>query len=205
MAVRCYIDPRFVFRYKSEFIYIYLYQWSVQHGRKGQTWNDHDSVGGWPRSSGSADGVNTMRPRDHESPVGCHGGQNPWRTSNACIIKKQRSCKKHNRCLADWILWKTESKKCCEWWRMWPGGSALWMRCFMQGYLVSRPQVERGALGSAVVDGGVKMKLLAIGFCGNRCMAKASWEDRLAHLSICWRRTPGSPETACQQWWMTGW
>ena len=29
-------------------------------------------------------------------------------------------------------------------------------------------------------------------------------EDRLAHVSICWRRTPGSPETACRQRWMTG-
>ena len=38
------------------------------------------------------------------------------------------------------------------------------------------------------------MKLLANWFCGNRNMAKEASEDRLAHLSICWRRTPGSPE-----------
>ena len=35
-------------------------------------------------------------------------------------------------------------------------------------------------------------------------MAKGASEDRLIHLSICWRRTPGSPETACWQRWMTG-
>ena len=48
------------------------------------------------------------------------------------------------------------------------------------------------------------MKLLAIWFRGNRSMAKGASEDRLTHLSICWRRTPGSPETACRQRWMTG-
>ena len=74
----------------------------------------------------------------------------------------------------------------------------------MQGYLGSRPQLQRGALGSEVITGGVKMKLLAIWFCGNRIMAKRASEDRLAHLSICWRRTPGSPETACRQQWLTG-
>ena len=42
----------------------------------------------------------------------------------------------------------------------------------MQDYLGSRPQLERGALGSMVVAGGVKMKVLAICFCGNRSMAK---------------------------------
>ena len=47
------------------------------------------------------------------------------------------------------------------------------------------------------------MKLLAIWFCGNRGMAKGASEDRLAHLSICWRRTPGSQDTACRQGWMT--
>ena len=35
-------------------------------------------------------------------------------------------------------------------------------------------------------------------------MAKGASGDRLAHLSIFWRRTPGSPETACRQQWMTG-
>ena len=35
-------------------------------------------------------------------------------------------------------------------------------------------------------------------------MAKGASEDRLAHLSICWRQTPGSPETACWQRQMTG-
>ena len=68
----------------------------------------------------------------------------------------------------------------------------------------SRPQVEIGALGSAVITGGVKMKLLAIWFCGNRSMAKGASEDRLAHLLICWRQTPGSPETVCRQRGMTG-
>ena len=32
----------------------------------------------------------------------------------------------------------------------------------MQGYLGSRPQLERGALGPGVIAGGVKMKLLAV-------------------------------------------
>ena len=35
-------------------------------------------------------------------------------------------------------------------------------------------------------------------------MAKGAAEDRLAHLSICWRWTPGSQETACRQRWMAG-
>ena len=35
----------------------------------------------------------------------------------------------------------------------------------MQGYLESRPQFARGALGLAVIDRGVRMKLLAIWFC----------------------------------------
>ena len=42
----------------------------------------------------------------------------------------------------------------------------------MHGYLGSRPQLERAALGSAVIAEGVKMKLLAIWFCGNRSMAR---------------------------------
>ena len=74
----------------------------------------------------------------------------------------------------------------------------------MQDYLGSQPQLERGVLGSAAIAGGVRMKLLAIWFCGNRSMAKGASEDRLAHWSFCWRRTPGSPETACRQRWMTG-
>ena len=45
-----------------------------------------------------------------------------------------------------------------------PGGSALQMRSFMQDYPGSRPQLERGTLGSAVNAGGVKMKLLVIFF-----------------------------------------
>ena len=65
------------------------------------------------------------------------------------------------------------------------------MRCFVQGYLGSRPQLERGVLGSVVIAGGVKMKLLAIWFV-DRSMAKGASEDRLAHLWICWRRTSGS-------------
>ena len=48
----------------------------------------------------------------------------------------------------------------------------------MQGYLGFRPQLERGALGS-VIAAGVKMKLLAIWFCGNRSMAEGASEDRL--------------------------
>ena len=68
----------------------------------------------------------------------------------------------------------------------------LCLRCFMQGYLGSHPQLERGALGSVLIAGGAKMKLLAIWFCGNRSMAEGASEDRLAHLLICWRRTPGS-------------
>ena len=58
--------------------------------------------------------------------------------------------------------------------------------------------------GSAFIAGGVKMKLFAIWFCGNRSMAKGASEDRLAHLSVCLRRTSGSPQTARQQRWMTG-
>ena len=61
----------------------------------------------------------------------------------------------------------------------------------MQGYLGSQPQLERGPLGLAVIAGGVKMNLLAIWFCGNQSMAKGVSEDRLVHLSICWRWTPG--------------
>ena len=97
---------------------------------------------------------------------------------------------------------KEHIHKYWEWWRMWPGGSALQMRCFMQDYLGSRPQLERGALGSAVIAGGVKMKF-AVWFCGDRSMAKGALEDRLAHLLICWRLTLGSPETACRLWWIT--
>ena len=48
------------------------------------------------------------------------------------------------------------------------------------------------------------MKLLAIWVSGNRSMAKGASDDRLVHFMICWRRTPGSPETACLQRWMTG-
>ena len=51
-------------------------------------------------------------------------------------------------------------------------------------------------------SGGVKLKLVAIWFYGNQSMAKGASEDRLAFLLICWRRTPGSPETACWQRWM---
>ena len=69
----------------------------------------------------------------------------------------------------------------------------------MQDYLGSQPQLERGTLGSVVIAGEVKMKLVAICFCGNRSMAIGASEDSLAQLSICWRGTPGSPETACRQ------
>ena len=49
------------------------------------------------------------------------------------------------------------------------------------------------------------MKLLAIWFYEYRSMAIGESEDRFAQSSICWRRTPGSQETACLQRWMTGW
>ena len=62
----------------------------------------------------------------------------------------------------------------------------------------SQPQLEGGALGSAAIAGGVNMKLWAIWFCGNRSMAKGVSEERLVHVSICRRPTPGSPETACR-------
>ena len=55
------------------------------------------------------------------------------------------------------------------------------MKCFMQDYLRSRPQLERGAIGSAVIAGEAKMKLVAIWFWWNRRMVKGTSEDRLAH------------------------
>ena len=50
--------------------------------------------------------------------------------------------------------------------------SGRWLSFFAlqhseRGYLESQPQLERGALGSAVIAGAVKRKLLAIWFCGN--------------------------------------
>ena len=48
----------------------------------------------------------------------------------------------------------------------------------MQGYLGSRLQLERGALGSAVIAGGEERKLITIWFCGNRSVAKGASEDR---------------------------
>ena len=72
------------------------------------------------------------------------------------------------------------------------------IQCSTRVYRISR-QLERGALGSEVIAAGVKIKLLAIWFCGNRSMAKGASEDRLAQLSTSWRRTPGSAETACLQ------
>ena len=36
----------------------------------------------------------------------------------------------------------------------------------MQDYLASRPQLERGALGSAVIAGGVEMFRAAVQLCG---------------------------------------
>ena len=61
----------------------------------------------------------------------------------------------------------------------------------MQDYLGTRPQLERGALGSVVIAGGVKMKLVAIWCCGNRSIAEGASEDKLAHMSICWMGTQG--------------
>ena len=51
----------------------------------------------------------------------------------------------------------------------------------MQNYLVSRPQLDRGALGSAAIARGIKMKLLAIWYCGKQSIAKGAPEDRLVH------------------------
>ena len=65
------------------------------------------------------------------------------------------------------------------------------MRCFMQDYMGSRPELERGALGSVVISEGVKLKFLASLFGGNRIMAKGALEDRLAQLLISWRWTWG--------------
>ena len=119
---------------------------------------------------------------------------------------------KRSSCVDRWLghwhslltkSWTGHIQKCWEWRRMWPDRGALQMRCFIQDYPGSQPQLERGALGSAVIPGGVKMKLLAIWFCGNRSMAKGASEDRLAYLSICWRQTLGSSEIACRQWCMT--
>ena len=56
----------------------------------------------------------------------------------------------------------------------------------MQDYLGSQPQLERGVLGSVVTTGGVKMKLLAIWFCGSQSMANGVSEDKFAHLLMCW-------------------
>ena len=76
-----------------------------------------------------------------------------------------------------WTLTQSLDKKLD---RIWPDGSTLQMRCLMEDYLGSQPQLERGTLGSAVIVGGVKMKLLAIWFCGNRSMATGVTEDKLA-------------------------
>ena len=40
----------------------------------------------------------------------------------------------------------------------------------MQGYLGSQSQLERGALRSVIISGGLKMKLYTIWFCGNQSM-----------------------------------
>ena len=48
----------------------------------------------------------------------------------------------------------------------------------VQDYLGSRPHLERGALGSAVIARVVKMKLFSIWFCGDRNTAKGALEDR---------------------------
>ena len=63
------------------------------------------------------------------------------------------------------------------------------MRCFIQDCLESRP----GALGSAVIAGGVKIKLLAIWLCRNQSMAKGASEDRLAHFVGQLERDTGVP------------
>ena len=48
----------------------------------------------------------------------------------------------------------------CSEWKTLSCLAALQVRCFMLGYLGSRPQLERGALGSAVIAGGVKVKFV---------------------------------------------
>ena len=63
----------------------------------------------------------------------------------------------------------------------------------MQDYLGSRPQLERGALGSSIVAECAKMKLLAIWFCGNRSMTKGASEDRLAHFVHLLEADTGDP------------
>ena len=68
---------------------------------------------------------------------------------------------------------KLDGARCWELWRMWTVGSTLQMRCFVQGYLGSWPQLERGTLSSMVIAEGVEVKLLAIWFCGDRNMARS--------------------------------
>ena len=89
---------------------------------------------------------------------------------------------------------------------MWPGDSALQMRYFMQDYLRSQPQWER--------------RLWFSRHCWRSENKVASdlvlWEPKHGKRSVggqartfvdlltCWRRTPRSQETTCQQRWMTG-
>ena len=54
----------------------------------------------------------------------------------------------------------------------------------MQDYLGSQPQLEKSAFGSAVTAGGVKMKLLAIWFCGNRNRANGASEHRSTFVDV---------------------
>ena len=62
----------------------------------------------------------------------------------------------------------------------------------MQDYLGSRPQSVRGASGHCQRS---KTEVVSELVLWSRSMAKGASEGRLAHLLICWRWTPGSPET----------
>ena len=70
----------------------------------------------------------------------------------------------------------------------------------MQGYLVSRPQLERGALGSAVIAGGVKNEVVRdLGFVGTEAFQKQHWRTG-SH--IC--RSAGGGHRGPQRLWITG-
>ena len=57
------------------------------------------------------------------------------------------------------------------------------MRCFKKSYLGSRPQSERGALGSVVIAGGVKTSCKRFGFQEPK-HGKGASEDRLTLVDL---------------------
>ena len=59
---------------------------TVQHMRVHQTREDNDGDDGGPCLSRGANGVDTMRPMDHQGPVGSHGRHNPDGTGNSCVV-----------------------------------------------------------------------------------------------------------------------